>query len=342
MVLEDMDDLGTFPKTIMGDILKQSNTRRINMIKYLYFFFMPYMVFAYNDLYCVTCHSNKIELSHLKSKQEWKRLTLDGGKQLKVIHKNSAEAVKYIESDEYNEEEVFDFVDFFANNTEEQIAYLNQKKCEKCHGWLVGKLRTKSEWRTLSHSLEPLKRLHIDNKEVLQLIDSASFEETLPYFVKGISFHASDHSVKNQNPKHKISDNNQSVYTTYMFKTKSLNFIYKTKNSTKEDAKEYQAYILNALKKYTFKKPFSIILSEDAWQADGGNVLMFMLTLSLAPVKETKKIHLTIHSDQKIYTVETTMQRTRGWAIEDQESQSMQTVISELLEKASIYIINSR
>ncbi|AKF25366.1 hypothetical protein YH65_08175 [Sulfurovum lithotrophicum] len=267
---------------------------------------------------------------------------MDGGEALKEIHKNNLDVVKYIQSDSYSKDEVSDYVDFFANNTEEQIAYLNQKKCEKCHGWRVGMLQTKSEWKSLSRSLVPLKKVHANNQEVLALINSESFKKTLPYFIKKISFHAKDYRRTSKQKRDKVSDSNQSAYTTYTFKTKSLNFIYKTKSGTKEDAKLVQRYLLKALKEHTFKKPLSITLIEGRWDTDAGNAFMFILTLSLAPVKRTKHIQLIIESDKKIYTAETMMTKSNGWAVKDKESRSMQTVISELLKEANMHIRNSK
>ena len=152
------------------------------------------LVLAHADLSCTVCHSNNIDFSHLKSKKEWRILTVDGGEALKKMHKNNLDVIKFIESDDYNEDEVYDKIHFFAYSTPEQTAFLNLKKCKTCHDWRVGMLRTKSQWQGLTSSLDLLTQTHATDKETVTWIESNSFknEKILAHFIKKISFHASN------------------------------------------------------------------------------------------------------------------------------------------------------
>jgi len=301
---------------------------------------LPYIIGANNDLYCTKCHPDKIDFSHLKSKQQWKKLILDGGEQLKIIHKDQLDVIRYIQSDRYDEEKVFNYVAFFANNTKKQIAYLNKKKCIKCHTWRIDGLRTKSEWHELSNSLEPLKKLHHNNKEVLDLINSQSFKDTLPYFIKDISFQVKPDwsNSKKQNQKNKIKP--------HTFNTNSFNFIYKIAGETKEKTKHntdiYQTYILNELKKYTFEKPVSITLIEKTLSIEPISGFISILTINFFPYIAKKELQLTIKTNKKIYTTNTHITVSEGWTIKNEKVAKMKSVLSDFLKEADMNISKTK
>ncbi len=258
-------------------------------IRLFYLLLMPMMLIASTGEYCASCHSGKIDLSHLKSKREWKQLTLDGGEVLKKMHKKNMDVVAYIDSDKYSEEELYDYVGFFAYSTKEQISHLHVKQCKDCHDWRVGMLRTKSEWNALSNSLEPFKKVHVGNSEALKLIESDSFKdkETLSYFIEMISFHASD---EQRRTKKITSDTNLTKppeKQMYKVKSKKFDLEYDTENMSDEAVEK----VLSTLKmkfKMCRKMDNKVYISlyhagSKEYTADA--IISALFTLGIAPVR---------------------------------------------------------
>lgn len=89
-------------------------------MRYFILLCLPYLLFGSSLPKCAECHTEHKALSHLHSKQEWKRLTDNGGKELKEEHKKHSDAIAYINSSEYNETEVFQYVSRYASEKEVQ------------------------------------------------------------------------------------------------------------------------------------------------------------------------------------------------------------------------------
>ena len=89
-------------------------------MRHLILLCLPYILFGSSLPKCAACHTEHKALSHLHSKQEWKRLSDNGGKALKEVHKKHSDAMAYLNSSEYNETEVFQYVSRYASQKEVQ------------------------------------------------------------------------------------------------------------------------------------------------------------------------------------------------------------------------------
>ncbi len=279
----------------------------------LYLLLIPMMLIASTGKYCASCHSGKIDLSHLKSKREWKLLTLDEGEAFKKMHKQNLDVATYIDGDKYNEEELYDYVDFFAYGTKEQIGHLNVKKCKSCHDWRVGMLRTKSEWHALSNSLEPLKRVHIGDKEALKLIESDGFKdrETLLYFIKKISFHASDDRRKidneDNNKTKKITSNTHLTKPPekqmHKIKSKKFDFKYDRKNMSDKAVEK----VLSTLKmKFETCRKIDNKISISLYHAGSKEytsdaIISVLFTLGIAPVRYDNSWVMEVKNSKNVF-----------------------------------------
>lgn len=156
------------------------------------FLLLPLYLFASGDMVCNYCHGNVFGVSGLQSKPEWKKLTSDGGKKLQKIHKDNLDVVSYLKSSAYDEKRMYDYVSFYAGSQRAFIAEKIVKQCVECHKseMHLSDFWTKAQWASLSSTLKPLKEIHQKQLKVMNLIESDSFNEVLPEFIKKITFHA--------------------------------------------------------------------------------------------------------------------------------------------------------
>ena len=133
---------------------------------------------AYGEHYCASCHKGKIKLSSLKSKQEWERLTSDGGKMLEVIHKKKLSVVSYLNSKEYSEKKLYETVSFFSRDEKSIQDRSHEKQVEKKYTFQKPKLTfeymgfdiNKTQGGVLMELLETSIRKHgIKDKTVIQV-----------------------------------------------------------------------------------------------------------------------------------------------------------------------------
>jgi len=279
------------------------------------------MLMASSGEYCLSCHKEKIGFSHLKSMEEWKELTMDGGEVLKKMHKRNPNVVEYINSGKYSEDEVFKMVNFFAYGTKEQSAYRNLEACKKCHGWKIGTLRTKSEWYALSSSLEALIKVHKGNREALELIGSDAFKDkkTLDYFIKKISFHAPEDVVikRDKRTTKKItSDINltkPSKKQMHQVKSKKFDFEYDTENMSDKAAKKVL---------FILKKKFKMCKTDDevyiSLYYSGSKehtvdaIISALLTLGIAPIRYDNTWIMKVKNKKNVFYAAVNVISVRG------------------------------
>jgi len=300
-------------------------------MRYFYLMFVPYLVFATNDMFCLVCHeNNKIDFSRLVSKKEWKSLTSDRGAKLQKIHKDNLDVRAYLKSKMYKEDALFNYIEFFSETQKEYDVKIFTKKCFVCHQnkLHLASLYTKKEWNQLNNSLAKLIHTHQYQLSVVKDLKSEQFKKILPEFIKKVSFHAAN------NKKHirKKIEKKEKKYFTYKFETKSFDFIYKRKKGTEKEAKEIYDYVTKNVKKHTFKKPISIVLTESEWETDPGNAFMFIMTLGLASVVYTKEMDLSLTSDGTIYKSRKVLEKAAGGTIEGTEGLGMIKVIELLFD----------
>lgn len=280
-------------------------------MKLFYLLLIPMVLAASTGEYCISCHKGKIDLSRLKSKIEWKQLTLDGGKALKKIHKQNLDVVKYIESEKYHKDALYDYVGFFAYGTKEQTAYHNFNQCKNCHDWRIGMSRTKQQWGTLSKSLDWLKELHIGNKEALRLINSNHFKEkkTLSYFIKMISFHATDEQRRKNNVNKTIkvtADINitkPDISSMHQMKNKRFDFHYDAKHMSKEAAKKVFSVLglkLKTCKKQPHKVSVSLYHAGSKEYASDA-IISLIFTLGVAPVRYDNRWIMEVDNGKNVF-----------------------------------------
>ncbi len=156
------------------------------------FLLLPLYLFASDDMLCNYCHGNVFGVSGLQSKPEWRKLTSDGGKRLQKIHKNNLDVVVYLKSSAYDEKRMYDYISFYADSQREFIAVKIVKQCVSCHKskMHLSSFWTKTQWESLESTLKSLKEVHQKQLKVMNLIESNSFNEVLPEFIKEITFHA--------------------------------------------------------------------------------------------------------------------------------------------------------
>ncbi|MEA1953458.1 MAG: hypothetical protein U9O24_03615 [Campylobacterota bacterium] len=149
---------------------------------------LPLLLFSFEDMMCNYCHGNVFGVSKLQSKEEWKVLTSDDGKQLQEIHQYNLGVLAYLQSEYYDQKELYDYVSFHANYQRDIIVKENIKECTKCHKDLKN-IWSRKSWLNLT-SLDPLKEAHKENLDVLKVLDSKKFMNVLTMFIETMQSNA--------------------------------------------------------------------------------------------------------------------------------------------------------
>jgi len=312
-------------------------------VRYFYLIFVPYLLFATSDIFCLVCHGNsKMNFSKLVPKKEWKSLTSDGGKKLQEIHKNNLDVQAYFKGEAYNEKALFRDIKYSSESEKMHDARKFATECFVCHRDKrhLAYLYARSEWEHLNPPLNKLIVKHQYQVKVVKQLQSKAFTNVLPEFIKYISVYAPRDTEDVRKASYMIptvkkvpaENNNEKSYLVYKFETKSFNFTYKIEQGTKQNAKDVYKYVTHNLKKQSFKKPISIVLTESAWETDPGYAFMFVMTLGLAPVEYTKNMNLSITSDEMLYESKKILIKTAGGIMENTQGMGMIKVIETLFD----------
>jgi len=312
-------------------------------MKYFYLIFVPYFVFATNDMFCLVCHEGGMSgLSTLVPRKEWKKLTSDGGKRLQQIHKNNLDVQTYFKGNAYDENALFRAVKYSSESERMYAARKFARECFICHKneRHLAYFYTRSEWEHLKNPFNKLIEKHKYQIKVVKQLQSKAFKNVLPEFRKYISVYAPSDSEDIRKDTYMIpilkkvssENNNEKSYFVYKFDTKSLHFTYKTEKGTKQNAKDIYSYVMTNLKKHTFQEPLSIRITESDWETDPGNAFMFIMTFGLASVTYTKDIHLLVTSGDTLYKSEKVLKKIAGGTIQGMNGLGMIKVVEVLFD----------
>jgi hypothetical protein len=257
-----------------------------------------------SSMLCGYCHGNVLSLSGMKSKEEWKILTSDGGLKLQEIHKYNLAVLAYLESPDYKPKKLYEYVEFHADKRSKRRLNHIIESCTYCHDskMSLSSLWSKKQWDALALSLKPLKAVHKNELKVLSELDSQRFKLTLSQFIKSMRFHASD-KISKRKSIYTNNSYNPMELKTFTFKNKNIEFIYEKVEGKEAEAKKIYLTMQNLITPCKLENPIKFTLKHNGWRFNGRDAFFWILTFSLSDIRTTLNLTLEANYQGKTYSI---------------------------------------
>jgi len=257
-----------------------------------------------SSMICAYCHGNILALSDMRSKEEWKTLTSDGGIKLQEIHKYNLAVLAYLQSPKYKPQKLYEYVEFHANKVSKRRLNKIIESCTYCHDskMSLSSLWSKKQWDALDFSLKPLEEVHKNELKVLSQLSTQNFKTNLAQFIKSMRFHASD-TILNTKSIYVDHSYNSMELKTFTFKNKTMQFIYKKVEGKEAEAKKIYLEMQNLMSVCKLESPIKFILKHNGWRFNGRDTFFWILSLSFSDVRKTLSLTLEANYQGKTYSI---------------------------------------
>ncbi|MDQ7086058.1 MAG: hypothetical protein Q9M36_14600 [Sulfurovum sp.] len=269
-----------------------------------------------SEMICTYCHQNQMHISGLKTKEQWKSLSSDGGLGLQEIHQYNVAVLAYFQSPEYNATELYDYVEFHASNQEALALESIIESCTYCHDskMTLSRLWSKNQWQNLAHSVENLKVLHQNELQVLSFIDSKPFEKSLANFIHSMQFFAAE----KEHPPTKLGLYTGKQYPDFIwrkfaFKNKSFGFVYEKMQGQEAEAQKIYKAMQTILQRCNMTAPIDFRLKHGGWSLRKSDVFLWVLTFASLEVRSTLSFTLEATQEGKTYTSKKFITEKNRW-----------------------------
>ncbi len=274
---------------------------------------------------CKYCHSNKITLSKIYTKQEWYKITNKSDKTLKTIHKRNLDVFDYLSSLLYNPVDLYDDMSFFAKKssgtTHTNKSKYEEEKCIECHTNRISlsNLWQLSQWKALLISDKTLKAVHKNTPIALEYINSIEYKKRLPKLIKRLEFFAPN------------------MQTIELIQGK-ISLIFKKNSAKKEEAQKVFKEIQKSLKGCKIDYKIGLHLSITNHNISIASAIISTFTLFIAPIDTTHTWTIVAKQNGMTFSSTIDIEHSSGFFGKEHKSltQSINRLMSDLKKKMNM------